>query len=517
MKFTSRILFFLSFFIYAATSQAKQPKHEMRAVWVATVANIDWPSSKGLSVEEQKSEIISMLDAFKRDNINTVIFQARPSADAFYDSKTEPWSQWLTGVAGKAPEPFYDPLKFIISEAHKRAMELHVWVNPYRALNYSDVSKFAPNSVYHSHPEWFVKYGGKILFDPGLKETRDYLAAVIAELVVNYDLDAIVFDDYFYPYPVAKEKFDDSKSFAKDPRGFTSLADWRRDNVNLAIAQISDTIHALKPWVQFGISPFGVWRHQADDPRGSETSRALTNYDNLYADVLNWVDNDLLDYVSPQLYWEIGKSNVDYAKLLPWWSKNSGKANLYVSMYSSGFSQNAKNRAWQSPNELARQMRLNRKDTAVAGEIYYSAKFFLKNELGFNDSLRTSFYAQPALPPASKLLSVNDSLRTPQPANVEISRHRSSKSSPYVYRLSWLAAAGEGGLAPAYYVVYAFQGKHAGDMSDPSNIICVTTDTSYDLSSFLEGKHGRYSIVVTAVNRYRLESKPEEDISIRLK
>ena len=130
MKFTSRILFFLSFFIYAATSQAKQPKHEMRAVWVATVANIDWPSSKGLSVEEQKSEIISMLDAFKRDNINTVIFQARPSADAFYDSKTEPWSQWLTGVAGKAPEPFYDPLKFIISEAHKRAMELHVWVNP---------------------------------------------------------------------------------------------------------------------------------------------------------------------------------------------------------------------------------------------------------------------------------------------------------------------------------------------------------------------------------------------------
>lgn len=518
----NRVLFYVMASLIATVmtlnTEAANKKYQMRGVWVATVANIDWPSKRTLSVAEQQQEIINMLDSFKRDNINTVIFQARPQSDAFYESKTEPWSMYLTGEAGKATEPYYDPLQFIIDETHKRFMELHVWINPYRALNYPDTAKFAPNHVFRSHQEMFVQYGGKFYFDPGLESVRTYLSGVVCELLRNYDLDAIVFDDYFYPYPVPNEKFPDDKSFKAESRGFKSKEDWRRDNVDLAIKMISDSIKQIKPWVQFGISPFGVWRHKKTDPRGSDSFRGLTNYDDLYADVLKWIDNGWIDYVSPQLYWEIGKKNADYAKLLPWWVKNKGISNLYISMYSSGYTAYAKNKAWQKPVELLRQMHLNRKNPQVGGEIFYSAKHYLLNEQNFNDSLRSEFYTGFALVPPSALLdTTKDELRTQQPDNITTHRVKNKATRTVNYWLSWDAVDADGGNEVSYYIVYAFKGKTPGDMSDLSSAIAVTDDNTLDLNDFCKGREGKYNFVVTAVNRYRLESIPKDYKVLKIK
>lgn len=476
------------------------PKSELRGVWIATVANIDWPSKRG-NTELQKQEMILMLDSLRANNINAILFQARPSSDAFYHSALEPWSAYLTGEQGKAPSPFYDPLAFVIDEAHKRCMEVHVWVNPYRVTNGESTKNLSKDHIYRKRPELFRMYGGKCLFDPGRQETMDYLVSVIRDMVSRYDMDAVHFDDYFYPYKVQGQEFPDAETFQSENRGVYDRKEWRRNNVNLIVERLHKEIKSLKPWVDFGISPFGVWRNACDDFRGSDTKAGCTNYDELSADVLHWLEMGWIDYVAPQLYWEIGKNGVDYETLASWWSQYSFGRNLYVGLYASGLEIN-KGAAWKRPNELVRQLRYNRECDEVGGAIFYSARYFLKNVQGLKDSLRADFYKYPALVPSSSGTAVASAA----PSEVNYEGYADAKL------LSWDAVRGEGGNAISYYVVYAFEGNGVGDLSDPKNILLQTPETQVDLSAFAQLRRGTHTLVVTSVNRFRKESSPSAPV-----
>ena len=284
-----------------------QPKYEFRAAWIATVENIDWPSKKGLSVDSQKVEFIRQLDMHRRNGLNAVVVQIRPAADALYPSSYEPWSEWLTGAQGRPPSPYYDPLEFMIEETHKRGMEFHAWCNPYRAVFAIGKSSIVPDHITRQHPDWFVRFGNTLYFDPGNKEVQQYVTTVIRDIVRRYDIDGLHFDDYFYPYDIFEDRpghdFPDKASYAKYGNGMTE-GDWRRSNTDSIIVQVGRAIKEEKPHCKFGISPFGIWRNKRTDPEGSETQAGQTNYDNLYADILLWLKNGWIDYVAPQIYFE---------------------------------------------------------------------------------------------------------------------------------------------------------------------------------------------------------------------
>lgn len=505
-------------------------KREMRAVWMATVANIDWPSEKGLPVETQQRELRRYLDSFSQNGINTVIFQIRPSADALYDSQIEPWSLYLNGRQGLESNPYYDPLSFLIAEAHSRCMEVHVWINPYRATMFSNTSSLDASHALLRHPEWFVKYNGRFYFNPGMDETHEYLCHIVEDVVRRYDVDAVVFDDYFYPYPVPGETFQDLQTFRENPRGFSSIDDWRRDNVDRTIQAVSETVRHAKPWVQFGISPFGVWRHRTNDVRGSETMRGLQNYDDLYADVLKWMEKGWIDYVAPQLYWEIGKRNADYGVLLPWWIANtpSDRTNLYISLYASFPAQKMTAPAWQRPNELVRQMRLNRSfGEQVKGEMFYSAKYFVRNIQGLNDSLQQFLYSDNVLTPPAPRIASGDSAFfyvSPQPRNVRLERSMGTQDDGNdEVMLTWDAVCLDSldhGLNPLFYAVYVTKREHLPDgtasaatMTMPSmtHPTFLTHNTAADLTPYVS-EEGEYDVCVTTFNRYRMESEQMQSV-----
>ena len=378
-----------------------------RGAWIATVANIDWPSAK-ISTEQQE-EMIGLLDSLESLGINAVVFQVRPTADALYESELEPWSHWLTGKQGIWTDSVaqYDPLAFMVMQAHLRGMEVHAWVNPYRVnISTMDTSALHNSHLMRQHPEWFWQYGKQWYFDPAQKDTREWLCMVVEDIVCRYGVDAIHMDDYFYPYPIGKKELPDKESFENNPRGFSDIGDWRRDNVNKTIKALSETIKRTKADVEFGISPFGVWRNSsATDtivvrdpnwdslPKGSLTQAGMTNYDDLYADVLLWLREGWIDYIVPQLYWEIGKKVADYEVLVNWWAKHTYGRKLYIGMapYRLGGKKEAK--AWKEGNEIVRQMRLNRTIEEVQGECFYSTKPLLMNPLGVCDSIK-SFYSR---------------------------------------------------------------------------------------------------------------------------
>jgi len=504
-----KICFLLLSFTILFNLSAQQHKREMRAVWIATVANIDWPSQRNLTSKAQREEMRTMLDNLAKNNINAIIMQIRPTADAFYPSPLEPWSHWLTGKQDVKPNPYYDPLQFIIDEAHKRCIEVHVWLNPYRVTNSDNLSILSKNHLFYKNRDLFVKYGDKYYFEPGLDETREFLNRVVEDVVERYDIDAIHFDDYFYPYRVAGEEFPDEATFRKHPRGFAANQkdDWRRNNVNMVISELQQTIKSIKPWVEFGVSPFGVWRNDNVDPRGSATRAGVQNYDDLYADILKWLKEGTIDYVVPQLYWEIGKKVADYEVLAKWWSENSYGKNLYIGLYASQLSNPEANQAWRRGNELARQLNLNNNFPQIDGAIFFSAKTFLKNKQGLNDSLQNNYYKYPAICPVNRNIQGEASA---QPQNIRIVK---DGSDAY---LLWDDVNEEGGCQIAYYVVYAFKGKKVGDMNDPANIILRTTENCVDLREINRKFKGNCSFVVTAINRYKHESVPTAGVTRRL-
>ena len=372
-----------------------QPKYEFRGVWIATVDNIDWPTRGNYEADSQKAEFIRLLDMHHRNGMNAVIVQIRPSTDALYPSSLEPWSEWLTGKQGRPPSPYYDPLQFMIEETHKRGMEFHAWCNPYRAEFQLGKSSIAASHITRIHPEWFLDYGGKRYFDPGNKEAQQFVVKVIGDIVKRYDIDAIHFDDYFYPYRIQGMEFPDQASYSKYGGGM-SKDDWRRSNVDSVILMLSRVIKEEKPDCQFGISPFGVWRNKTNDSLGSDTHAGQTNYDDLYADILLWLKLGWIDYVAPQLYWEFGHRAAPFEILLNWWSQNCYGKHCYIGL---GIFKAGSNAAWRDRNLIPKQIRSIRNLPAVQGEIYFSSKSFETNPNGWADTLKNNYYSHPALIP----------------------------------------------------------------------------------------------------------------------
>ena len=409
-------LFLVSCFL--VFSSFAQPKYEFRAVWIASVENIDWPSKKGLSVTEQKDEFIRILNMHQRNGMNAVIVQIRPVADAFYQSPYEPWSEYLTGIQGMPPVPYYDPLRFMIEETHKRGMEFHAWLNPYRAVFNIYSSSIAANHVTRQHPDWFITYNKQKIFDPGNPAVINYVSNVVKDIVTRYDVDGIHMDDYFYPYPAAGKDFPDYNSYRLYGNGM-NRKDWRRSNCDSIIKRIHETILDVKPMVKFGVSPFGVWRNQSVDSNGSNTKAGISNYDDLYADILLWLKEGWIDYAAPQLYWEIGHHLCDYQTLINWWGEHSYGRQIFVghALYRAGLSA-----AWRNKDELPQELQLTRETENITGSIYFSSKDFYRNPNGFNDSLRNHYYKTPAIVPPMSWID------TTAPATPVIVRSKDDKT-----------------------------------------------------------------------------------------
>jgi uncharacterized lipoprotein YddW (UPF0748 family) len=388
-----RKIFFLVFFcLIAAVYTKAQTRAELRAVWVATVVNIDWPSAGNYNADSQKAEFIKLLDMHKANGMNAMVVQVRPAGDAFYPSQYEPWSQWLTGTQGRPPLPYYDPLEFMVAETHKRNMEFHAWMNPYRAEFKIGESSIAPTHITKLHPDWFLSYGDKRYFDPGNKEVQQFVTNVVKDVVARYNVDAIHFDDYFYPYRIAGKEFPDELNYNRYGNGMNK-DDWRRSNVDSVIVMLAKAIKAENKKCQFGISPFGVWRNADKDPDGSKTKAGQTNYDDLYADILLWLKNGWIDYVAPQLYWEFGHKAAPYEVLLDWWGKHTYGRNCYIGL---GIYRAGSNSAWKDDTQLTRQIEALRNTPNIQGMIFFSSKTFEKNPNGWNDSLRLNYFREPA-------------------------------------------------------------------------------------------------------------------------
>lgn len=409
-----KILFLLSVTLCVATAFAQPPApvYEFRGVWIATVDNIDWPRRGDYDPESQKADFIRMLDMHQRNGMNAVVVQVRPASDAFYPSPYEPWSQWLTGRQGRPPAPFYDPLQFMVEETHKRGMEFHAWLNPYRANFSVGKASIAPSHITKVHPEWFLKYGSTMYFDPSNKEGQQWVVNVVRDIVARYDVDGVHMDDYFYPYAIPGKEFPDAAAYARDPRGL-GKADWRRSNVDSIIYQLSVAIKKEKPWVKFGISPFGVWRNQSQDPEGSPTRAGITNYDDLYADILLWLKNEWIDYVAPQLYWENAHKLVSFQTLVDWWSKHTYGRHLYIGQgIYRALETSPTSRAFRNPAELPNQIKVIRQTPNVQGSVYFSGKTFESNPNGWADSLRNTYYNVPAIVPPMEWLPENPNRKT---------------------------------------------------------------------------------------------------------
>lgn len=389
----------LFFFLIIVTCFAQRDTvPEFRGVWIATVDNIDWPEHPTTNADELRSSFVKLLEMHQRNGINAVIVQVRPATDAFFPSPFEPWSQWLTGTQGLPPAPFFDPLEFMITETHKRGMEFHAWMNPYRAVFNIRTSSLAPNHITNIHPEWFLTYGDKKYFDPGNKEVMDYVTNVVKDVVARYQVDAIHFDDYFYPYPIGGKEFPDQASYNKYGNGMNK-ADWRRSNTDSIIVKLYRTIKQQNKNCQFGISPFGVWRNIDKDPDGSNTKAGPTNYDVLYADILLWLKNSWIDYVAPQIYWEFGHPAAPYEVLVDWWSKHTYGKNCYIGL---GCYRANTNAAWRDKKQLPRQIVKLRETPNIQGMIFYSSKSFEKNLNGWADSIRVNYFKTPAALPKVK-------------------------------------------------------------------------------------------------------------------
>ncbi|WP_353941439.1 family 10 glycosylhydrolase [Streptomyces sp. HUAS MG91] len=354
----------------------------LRGMWLASVANRDWPSKPGLTPAEQRAELLAHLDTAVARRLNAVVFQVRPAADALWPSPYEPWSEVLTGVQGK--DPGWDPLGTAVAEAHRRGLELHAWFNPYRVANHTDPGRLVPTHPARRHPEWIVPYGGKLYYNPGLPEVRRFVQDAMVDAVKKYAVDAVHFDDYFYPYPVPGQTFDDDATFAAHGGGFTDKAAWRRDNIDRLVREMAQRIEKARPGVRFGISPFAVWRNRATDPRGSDSAAGVQTYDDLHADTRKWVREGWIDYIAPQVYWNIGFAAADYAKLVPWWAdvvRGTG-VRLYIgeALYKAG--DPAQGTAWQDPAELSRHLTFADSRREVRGHIYFSAKEVGEDRIG---------------------------------------------------------------------------------------------------------------------------------------
>ena len=467
-----------------------QQKREFRGAWIQCVNG----QFKGIGTETMQRTLTYQLNELQKDGCNAIIFQVRPECDALYESELEPWSYYLTGVQGQKPNPYWDPLQWMIDECHRRGMELHAWINPYRAKIKSPHEN-AANHVIVRHPEWTFVYDGLTLLNPAYKECRDYICDVVKDIVERYDVDGLHIDDYFYPYPVAGVEIPDEAQYRAAPNGMKNRDDWRRYNVNLFIQQVYETIHATKPWVKFGVSPFGIYRNQKSDPNGSKTN-GLQNYDQLYADVLLWDANGWMDYCVPQLYWEIGNKAADYDELIHWWNRHLTRTPLYIGEDVERTVKYA-DLTNKSQHQLAAKMALHAELPRIQGTVLWYAKAAVDNVGNYGTLLRNNYWRTPALQP----LMPNIDKKAPKaPRKLKVVRMDDGEQV-----LFWMPPKGKGWQdEAASYVVYRFEKSEPINIDDPSKIVKVTTDCLYMIPA---GQHGRYTYVVTALDRMQNESK----------
>jgi len=481
------------------------PKRQFRAMWIASVTNIDWPSRQGLDAATQQAEYLSWLDEALRWRLNAVIVQVRPTADAFWPSPYEPWSEWLTGTQGQ--DPGYDPLDFLVREAHRRNLEFHAWFNPYRVSMQADPGHLAPDHPARQHPDWIVSYGGRLYYNPGIPEVRRFVEDAILDAVKKYDIDAVHFDDYFYPYPVGTEEFDDQETYERYGAGFPDKASWRRNNVDLLVSELSRRIKQHKPWVKFGISPFAVWRNKATDPEGSDTQAGVQTYDDLYADTRRWVREEWIDYIVPQVYWNIGFAPADYAKLVPWWSAEVTDTNvaLYIGQATYKAGTSTQDPAWSDPQEMTRHLTFNRDYPQVSGDVYFSAKDVRADRLGNMSILAADHYSRPALIPVMPQLPG----RAPKQPVVT----RAERSAEGV-RLSWVDRSTPWRRATSF-AIYRFEGSQVDScgFGDARFLLATVRAQPGPLQSYVDTTAQRdktYTYVVSALDRLHHESAPSK-------
>lgn len=464
-RFYSLLLLF-SFFSFSINAQYA-PLREMRGVWIATVLNIDYPSVNTADENTLKTDWIRLIDKHKAMGINALYVQIRPMADAFYKSNLVPWSRFLTGQSGAAPSNGFDPLAFMIQTAHERGMEFHAWMNPYRAsMDNPVVASFAENHVLRAHPDWCILYNKRYLMNPGLPIVRAHIVDVVSEIVRNYDIDAIHFDDYFYPYKNGTEVLNDYATYTAYKGPFTNIEDWRRNNVDLLIYNLSKAIKAIKPRVQFGISPFGVWRNGYKDPEGSDTRAGLTCYDDLYADVRKWLREGWIDYVVPQVYWTMGFQIAEHERIVRWWAANSAGKPVYVGhgAYRVGEPSN-REQNWSDPSEIPRQIRLSRSVQNIQGSVYFSSKSLISNKLGVSDSLRYNYYRYTALTPE---VIKDVSALACEPPEVRAITSETNGRVLLKWKPSILASRNQ----PFQYIIYRFPWGQV-DFTNGQNIIAI--------------------------------------------
>ncbi len=498
---------------FAASYAADSPKREFRGAWLHIIGQSQYQSK---TTAQNKEYIRRQLDRLKEAGCNAVIFQVRPTADAMYESDIEPWTTWLAGKRGKAPAEAWDPMEFTIREAHERGMEFHAWLNPYRVT--SNAKETLPlDHISRKHPERFVKFNGQTFFDPAYPENREYICEVVEDITRRYDVDAIHIDDYFYPYPANGQKFQNDNLSYDRFGGNMARNDWRRHNVDLLIEDLHKTIRKTKPWVRFGVSPFGIWRNKSSDPRGSNSS-GLQNYDDLYADVLLWADKGWVDYLAPQLYWTLDMKAAPSRHLAHWWNDNvNPKVQLYIGQDTKRTMDNADPKA-KRPNELGTKVELSRALPNVKGNVWWHGYWVTDNYKGVLDSLALNYQSHPALPPAW-----GDQSRRPAPPK----GLKLEEAKDGVW-LSWTPAptvpgqlkALPAGVKPGHkvtnaaapedvirYGVYIFFPDEEADIETPGTLTLLTPHSRVKVADTAEeAKELRFA--VTALDRMNRESAP---------
>jgi uncharacterized lipoprotein YddW (UPF0748 family) len=482
-------LVFFAFALAGAYSQ-QVPKREFRGVWISSVYNIDFPARASDSPEEQRAEFRRILDAHRQIGVNAVFVQVRPSADALYPSTLEPWSQWLSGAQGRAPEPVWDPLQFMIEETHARGMEFHAWFNPFRSVVTASAS-VAPNHISQTQPSWHLAFTNPHrLLNPGLPQVRRYVVSVIMDVVRRYDIDGVHFDDYFYPYEGTTTQ--DAATFQEHSRGIGNIGDWRRDNVNLFIKMTADSIRAVKPFVKFGVSPFGIWRNGV--PAGTT---GLDAYATIYCDALAWLRDGSVDYLIPQLYWKFGGGQ-DYARLAPWWLAETRQAERHL--YAGLGAYRLTDASW-TRQDITRQVDFNRAN-GVEGSVFFSSNSLVRDLQGLRSGLAEGAFRSLALPPQ---MPWKDPSSPRAPLNLRVETARENDKT--VARLVWDAPppANDGDTA-VRYAVYRFPDDATPDIEDARFLRAVVplpkwTDAEPPSS-------GGAIYAVTALDRLHNESAP---------
>ena len=476
-KIAASVSFLVLFFLFFYSVQAQSPKRELRGVWIATVLNIDYPRVATPDDRYLAKEWTEMLEKLKPLGINALFVQIRSTSDAFYVSDSIPWSNWLTGQSGLAPANGYDPLAYMIRTAHEMGFEFHAWLNPYRAsMDNQTREDFSPSHVLNKHPEWCLLYNKRYIMNPGLPEVRKHVTGVVEEIVRKYDVDGIHFDDYFYPYKNGNEPFRDLNTFQQFGSRFSSVDDWRRDNVDQLIQSVATVIKKVKPRVQFGISPFGVWRNSYVDPLGSDTHAGVTCYDDLYADVRKWLQLGWIDYVVPQDYWATGFNLADHEKVARWWADNSYGKPVYIGYESGRIGQVSKREPnWIDPNEMPRQLSIARGLKSVKGAVFFSAKSLLYNPLGFSDSLKNNYFREFAIPPE---VVKDTSMLACEPSEIRAIIYENTG-----VHLRWKTSCNVKKNLPFQYLIYRFNWGKV-DFSDSRNILAIIPEDVKELTFY---------------------------------